>query len=67
MTEKTERVTIRIPSHLDKQIQKFAREYYPTVIGGDYSKAVRFLCQMGLIVSNRLDKETITTFLAEEV
>jgi len=55
MKEKTEHVTLRLPESLDKQILTFAREYF----NGDYSKAVRYLCQTGLIVAKRLEREDI--------
>ena len=50
---------IRMPDHLDKQVLSFAREYF----NGDYSKALRYLCQVGLIVSKRLKKEHIKNLL----
>jgi len=59
MKEKTERVTIRLPQHLDKQILYIAQKHF----NGDYSKATRFLCQLALIMYNRLDEQSIKDFV----
>jgi len=57
--QKTKQLTIRIPEYLDKQIHEMAQLYF----NNDYSKAVRFLCQLALIMSERLDGDFIRSFL----
>jgi len=52
---KEKRLTIRIPKYLDDQIYGFAKKYFD----GDYSKALRYLVQTGLILSRRLSDENI--------
>ena len=61
MRERMEKVNLRVPKHLDDQILDFMREHNIP----DYNKAARYLLQTGLMVSNRLDKETIKEFLLE--
>ena len=55
MKEKTERVSIRIPQSLDKQILIIAQKHF----NNDYSKAVRFLCQLALVLYDRLGEDLI--------
>lgn len=61
MKEKTERVSIRVPQSLDKQILIIAQKHFSTKENpnGDYSKAIRFLCQLALVLYDRLDGKII--------
>jgi len=53
--KKPRRKSVYIPEHLDKQILYIAQKHF----NGDYSKAIRFLCQLALVLYDRLDKKTI--------
>lgn len=51
MKEKTKRIWVYMPEHLDKQILRLAQTHF----NNDYSKTIRFLCQLGLLINKRLD------------
>ena len=63
---KQKQVGIRIPEDLDKKIREFALEWFTDSQNprGNYSRSLRFLVDLGILISKRLDKETIEYMLA---
>ena len=58
---KTKRIVVRIKEPLDKQILEFSRLYFH----GNYSEAVRFLCEFSFLLLHRLDGAVIQSLIRE--
>ena len=54
-------VTLRLPESLDKEIREVAKTLFMDNKTGvaDFSKAIRFLTQLGLMVNKRINEQLI--------